>query len=78
LDWTDGRRDEGEEDLDCWASNFRTQGKSICPAGVLILLFLVPSLVRVSSAEMEGTGSLGVYGPSSRSISPTFSNVSLG
>jgi len=48
------------------------------PSKYFYPFFRGPSLVRVSSEEMEGTGSVGVCGPSSRSISPTFSNESLG
>jgi len=67
-----------EEDLDCWAKNLRTRGRSVHPAVVLILFFLIPSLVRVSVVGALGIGSLGVFSPSSISISPTFSKVSPG
>jgi len=78
LDWVDGRRDRGEEDLACWAKNLRTRGRLVRLTVVLILLFLVPSPVGVSSVGMEGIGSLGVFSPLYKSISPTFSKVSPG
>jgi len=78
LDGADGRRDKGEEDLDCWARNLRAKGRLVRPAVVLILFFLVPSPIRVSPVGIGGTGSLGVCGPSSKSISPTFSKESPG
>ena len=76
LDRADGRCEEGEEDFDCWAKSLRTMVRSVCPAEVLILFFLNPSPVRVSLVGALGTGSLGVFSPSSISISPTFTKVS--
>ena len=75
--WVEVWQEEGEV-LDCWANNCWTQGRSVRSVSVFTLFFRGSSLVRVSTEEMEGTGSEGVFESSSRSISPTFSNESPG
>jgi len=59
----DDRCEEAEEGLDCWVRNLQTRGRSVRPAFVLILFFLIPYPVRVSPVGALGIGSLRVISP---------------